>query len=104
MPFEIQPMHILLIISVALIIFGPNRLPDIGRMLGRSIAEFSKGTREMTAVMRDEMNRGNESAHPSAKPNLTQPLPADNQFCIKCGAPNPSDALFCNRCGNSLSV
>jgi len=104
MPFEIQPMHILLIISVALIIFGPNRLPDIGRMLGHSIAEFSKGTREMTAAMRDEMNRGNESAHPSAKPNLTRPLPADNQFCIKCGAPNPSDALFCNRCGNSLSV
>jgi len=104
MPFEIQPLHILLIIIVALIIFGPSRLPDIGRLMGRSIAEFSKGTREMTTAMREEMDKGNESAHPSTRPNLTQPLPAENQFCIRCGAPNPSDALFCNRCGNSLTI
>jgi len=104
MPFEIQPIHILLIIIAALIIFGPNRLPEIGRWLGHSIGEFNKGAHEMTAAMRDEINRNAGSDNPAGRPDLTQPLPAVNQFCIKCGAPNPSGALFCNRCGNSLSI
>jgi sec-independent protein translocase protein TatA len=34
MPFGIQPMHLLMIGIVALIIFGPSRLPELGRGLG----------------------------------------------------------------------
>ncbi|MDA8157491.1 MAG: twin-arginine translocase TatA/TatE family subunit [Actinomycetota bacterium] len=37
-----QPMHILVILALALLLFGPGRLPEIGSGLGRSIKEFKK--------------------------------------------------------------
>ena len=36
----LQPMHLLLILGVALLVFGPKNLPGIGRGLGESIRAF----------------------------------------------------------------
>ncbi|MFL6558722.1 MAG: twin-arginine translocase TatA/TatE family subunit [Bacillus sp. (in: firmicutes)] len=35
---------LILILIVALVIFGPNKLPEVGRAFGRSIREFKKAT------------------------------------------------------------
>ncbi len=37
-----QPMHLLVILIIVLIIFGPGRLPEIGKGLGESIRGFKK--------------------------------------------------------------
>jgi len=37
---NIGPLEIILVLLVALIIFGPKRLPDLGRSLGRGMREF----------------------------------------------------------------
>ena len=37
-----RPMHLLLILVIVLIIFGPGRLPEIGAGLGKSIRSFKK--------------------------------------------------------------
>lgn len=37
-----QPMHMILILAIVLIIFGPGKLPEIGAGLGKSIREFKK--------------------------------------------------------------
>jgi sec-independent protein translocase protein TatA len=37
-----QPMHLIIILAIALIIFGPGRLPELGAGLGKSIREFKK--------------------------------------------------------------
>jgi len=39
-------MHLLLILAIALIIFGPGKLPQIGSGLGQSIREFKKALAE----------------------------------------------------------
>ena len=36
----LQPMHLLLILGIALLVFGPKRLPELGRSLGSSIRGF----------------------------------------------------------------
>ncbi len=54
--FGIQPLHLILIILVALIIFGPQRLPEIGRALGKSINEFKAASKEMTDSFNSEVN------------------------------------------------
>ncbi len=102
MPFGIQPIHIVIVVIVALIVFGPRRLPEVGRWVGRTLAEVRKGTAEMTTTLRDEMNKAatEEQPHTIARPNPPDSVPADKKFCTKCGAPNPTDAMFCNRCGN----
>lgn len=38
----LSPVHILLLLIVALLVFGPNKLPEIGAGLGRSIREFKQ--------------------------------------------------------------
>ncbi|MBP7331330.1 MAG: twin-arginine translocase TatA/TatE family subunit [Firmicutes bacterium] len=39
-----QPLHLLLILIVVLIIFGPGKLPDVGKALGKTISEFKRST------------------------------------------------------------
>ncbi len=42
----LQPMHLLLILIIALVVFGPNRLPELGKALGQSIQGFKKALNE----------------------------------------------------------
>jgi sec-independent protein translocase protein TatA len=37
-----QPMHLLIILVIALIIFGPGKLPELGSSIGKGIREFKK--------------------------------------------------------------
>jgi sec-independent protein translocase protein TatA len=40
---------LIIVLVIALLIFGPKKLPEIGSGLGKSIKEFQKGMRELTA-------------------------------------------------------
>ena len=40
MPFGIGPLEIVIVLIIVLIVFGPKRLPDLGRSLGRGMREF----------------------------------------------------------------
>ncbi|MDP4107977.1 MAG: twin-arginine translocase TatA/TatE family subunit [Bacillota bacterium] len=45
---------LILILVLALIIFGPKKLPEIGRAFGQTLKEFKRSTRELTEdVMKD---------------------------------------------------
>lgn len=44
--FNIGPGELLVILLLALIIFGPGKLPEVGRALGRTINEFRRATQE----------------------------------------------------------
>jgi sec-independent protein translocase protein TatA len=41
-----QPMHLILILVIVLIIFGPGKLPELGEGLGKSIKAFKKAMNE----------------------------------------------------------
>jgi sec-independent protein translocase protein TatA len=43
-----QPMHLIIILAIALIIFGPGKLPELGKGLGKSIREFKKAMSDAT--------------------------------------------------------
>ena len=42
----LQPMHLILILAIALVVFGPKRLPELGRGLGQSIRGFKEALNE----------------------------------------------------------
>jgi sec-independent protein translocase protein TatA len=42
----LQPMHLIIILIVVLIIFGPGKLPDAGKAFGKMIQEFRAGSSE----------------------------------------------------------
>jgi sec-independent protein translocase protein TatA len=41
-----QPIHMLIILIIVLLIFGPGKLPELGEGLGKSIQSFKKAMRE----------------------------------------------------------
>ena len=43
-----QPMHLILILIIVLIIFGPGKLPELGEGLGKSIKAFKKAMKDET--------------------------------------------------------
>ena len=44
---NLGPGHLLLIGVAVLIFFGPSRLPELGKSLGKGIQEFKKASREL---------------------------------------------------------
>ncbi len=109
MPFGLQPIHLLVIAIVALLIFGPRRLPEVGRGIGKAISEFRKGAQEMTESFKEEVAKPVDpaGAPPAGTPTDSVPTsaqPTVGKFCSKCGAPNGADARFCNHCGAELAA
>jgi sec-independent protein translocase protein TatA len=54
--FGIGTQELIIILLIALIVFGPKKLPEVGRTIGRSLAEF----RRASSDIRDELKRGFE--------------------------------------------
>lgn len=54
--------ELIVIFVIALLIFGPKKLPDIGRSIGKAMAEFKKSTQEFKESMETEMRDVKEAA------------------------------------------
>ena len=48
-------MEILLIGIALLIFFGPSRLPELGKSLGKGIQEFKKASKELTDAVKEDV-------------------------------------------------
>ena len=59
--FAPTPIEIIVVLIIVLIIFGPKRLPDLGRSLGRGMREFKES---VTGNDKDERERAELAAPP----------------------------------------
>lgn len=46
-PLGFHPLQLIVILVIALLIFGPKRLPEMGASIGKSIQAFKKGMEEL---------------------------------------------------------
>ncbi len=74
----LQPMHLIVILVIVLIVFGPGKLTDIGGQLGKGIREFR------------EVSEGPTGA------------PSASRYCAECGAAIAAGAGFCSSCGTKV--
>lgn len=51
---------LILILLIALVIFGPKKLPEIGKAAGNSLKEFKTATHDLTGDVADEVNETKE--------------------------------------------
>jgi sec-independent protein translocase protein TatA len=91
MPFGLQPTHLIIIAVVALLIFGPSRLPEIGKAMGKTIREFQSGIKEATEGFTEEV----KTDAPKTETAKTEPPPV----CKTCSKPIQAGVKFCPECG-----
>ena len=80
-----QPMHLLVILFIALLVFGPKKLPELGKGLGEGIRSF-----------KDSMNAKDERGHQargSEEAVIAGRCPPDRQ--LGCHSPCLTFSSFC---------
>ena len=81
--------ELIVIFVIALIIFGPRKLPELGRSLGKSIAEFKKATNELHNTLEEEIRvdeqRATANAQKAAAPTASGPAADDHAPTSKAG-------------------
>lgn len=55
MPFSIGAPGVILLVLIALLLFGPSKLPQLGKAIGTTIREFRSGTKDL--IERDETSQ-----------------------------------------------
>jgi sec-independent protein translocase protein TatA len=75
MPFGIGPLELIIVLVIILVIFGPKRLPGVGRSLGQGMREFKD-----SITGKDKGDDDEESAElpraETAEPERKEPQPA----------------------------
>ena len=47
--------ELIIIFVIALVIFGPRKLPELGRSLGKSLSEFKRASNELKSTLEEEI-------------------------------------------------
>jgi TatA/E family protein of Tat protein translocase len=75
--------ELIIILVIALIIFGPRKLPELGRSLGRSIGEFKKASNELRNTLEEEIRIEEQRDNRAA-------IRAEQDTAMAAAAPPPS--------------
>ena len=67
--------ELLLILVIALIVFGPRQLPEIGKSLGRMLNEFRRASNDFKRTLEDEVEA--DKLRVTAPPSLAPPASAE---------------------------
>jgi sec-independent protein translocase protein TatA len=72
--------ELIIIFVIALIIFGPRKLPELGRSLGKSLNEFKRASNELKNTLDEEIRvEESRSAERQRTPEPARPYPVDEQ-------------------------
>jgi sec-independent protein translocase protein TatA len=85
--------ELVIILVIALIIFGPRKLPELGRSLGKSIGEFKRASNELRNTL-DEEIRVEEQKEQKAKMEAeqTSAIDAASAMTYNPDAGKPADS------------
>ena len=74
MPPGLNPVHVLIVLVVALIVLGPEKLPTMARQAGKALAELRRWSTSLQDEVRNALDVDDEPMPPSPTPTIT---PAD---------------------------
>jgi len=79
----LQPWHVIVILVIVLVIFGPGKLPMLGKAVGDTVRDFKKAVSD-----EPKPTSGPEALPPGMRECSTcrKPLPVADRFCGACGA------------------
>jgi sec-independent protein translocase protein TatA len=86
----LQPMHLIVVLVIILLIFGPGKLPELGRAVGDGMRELKRAT----------------SGDADSTASRVDPRAAatTGAICLSCQAPLPANSRFCGSCGAQIEA
>jgi sec-independent protein translocase protein TatA len=82
---------LIIILAIALLLFGPRRLPELGDSIGKAIRSFKKAHDDP------------ESASPPPEIPKEAAAAPQTATCAKCQKEHPGDVNFCPHCGEPVT-
>ena len=70
---SIGTMELVVILVIALMVFGPRKLPELGRSIGKSLGEFKRASNDLRHTLEDEIHVEEQAQRETVKP---APAPA----------------------------
>jgi TatA/E family protein of Tat protein translocase len=67
--------ELIIIFVIALIIFGPRKLPELGRSLGKSLAEFKRASNELKSTLEEEIRLEEQRSKVETTPKPAETTP-----------------------------
>jgi sec-independent protein translocase protein TatA len=74
--FGIGMPEMIIILVIALIVIGPNKLPDLAKSLGKGLAEFKKATEDFQKNVQEESRKSDEKVKETTPPQVAVTEPA----------------------------
>lgn len=90
---NIGPGEILIILIIALVVFGPRKLPELGKSLGAGIREFRKGTAGLKEEFEGSMREPTQPAAPAPVQTITASAVTPGVVMAKEVTPQPAQAV-----------
>ncbi len=89
--FDISPIQIIIVLAIALLIFGPKRLPEMGRNLGKGMRDFKGGITGEEPTPPVQTAQAAAPPPPPAQPVVTAPVAAPTAEELITSAATPGD-------------
>ena len=84
---NISPIHLVIVLIIALIVIGPGKLPEVGAALGKSIKEFRKAASDITETAHAEAAPIAAATAAAVAPAPVAPAPAAAPVTYAAAAP-----------------
>ena len=85
--------ELIIIFTIALIVFGPRKLPELGKSLGKSIAEFKRASNELRNTLDEEIRAEERKNAAAQQPPAPAPPPQLQDGSHTYDAPVPQHDL-----------
>jgi sec-independent protein translocase protein TatA len=104
----LQPGHLIVILVIVLLIFGPGKLPELGKSIGEGIKELKKATSpEETSASGAATAASTTTPVAGASTSTATITPisaATAKTCPSCHGSVPAGDKFCGNCGASMEA
>jgi TatA/E family protein of Tat protein translocase len=82
--------ELLLIFVIALLLFGPRKLPDIGKSLGKAMGEFRRASNDLKRSLEEEVAADELRAAKKEIEDVTRPAPLAEPAATPAGGAQPA--------------
>src|SRR2546425_11527263 len=93
--FNVGPLELMVLLVLALIVFGPAKLPELMASVGHAIREFQRASRELTEVFQETQQEFRSAFDLEEQPTSaeTEPEPVGGQVPAEESAVTPAEPV-----------